>query len=202
MMPVIKHFDPVMGVDIHIVVLPPGVPTPMPHPHIAMIIDPMDYVPVLGATVFIGPLPRASAGTAGKPIPHIPMGGPFVKPPMNEDEIFMGSATVLADGDPLSFTALPVLSCQDVGMISPPRKKPKRSYGMVLPLSLVIGIPLGMPVLVGGPPTINMMALGMAAAMKALGPALKKLRGLQKKSARVKKISDAIHKRASIFATS
>lgn len=82
-------------------------------------------------------------------------------------------------------------------MISPPRKKPKRSYGMVLPLSLVIGIPLGMPVLVGGPPTINMMALGMAAAMKALGPALKKLRGLQKKSARVKKISDAIHNRAS-----
>ena len=197
MMPVIKHFDPVMGVDIHIVVLPPGVPTPMPHPHIAMIIDPMDYVPVLGATVFIGPLPRASAGTAGKPIPHIPMGGPFVKPPMNEAEIFMGSATVLADGDPLSFTALPVLSCQDVGMISPPRKKPKRSYGMVLPLSVVIGIPLGMPVLVGGPPTINMMALGMAAVMKALGPALKKLRGLQKKSARVKKISDAIHNRAS-----
>jgi RHS repeat-associated protein len=196
MMPVIKHFDPVMGVDIHIVVLPPGVPTPMPHPHIAMIIDPMDYVPVLGATVFIGPLPRASAGTAGKPIPHIPMGGPFVKPPMNEAEIFMGSATVLADGDPLSFTALPVLSCQDVGMISPPRKKPKRSYGMVLPLSIVMGIPLGMPVLVGGPPTINMMALGMAAAMKALGPALKKLRGLQKKSARVKKISDAVHKRA------
>lgn len=197
MMPVIKHFDPVMGVDIHIVVLPPGVPTPIPHPHIAMIIDPMDYVPMLGATVFIGPLPRASAGTAGKPIPHIPMGGPFVKPPMNEDEIFMGSAMVLADGDPLSFTALPVLSCQDVGMISPPRKKPKRSYGMVLPTSIVMGIPLGMPVLVGGPPTINMMALGMAAAMKALGPALKKLRALQKKSARVKKISDAIHKKAS-----
>jgi hypothetical protein len=49
MMPVIKHFDPVMGVDIHIVVLPPGAPTPLPHPHIAMIIDPMDYVPILGA---------------------------------------------------------------------------------------------------------------------------------------------------------
>jgi RHS repeat-associated protein len=196
MMPAIKHFDPIMGVDIHIVVLPPGVPTPMPHPHIGMIIDPMDYVPILGATVFVGPLPRASAGTAGKPFPHIPMGGPFVKPPMNESEIFMGSATVLADGDPFSYTALPVLSCQDVGMISPPRKKPKRSYGMMLPTTIVIGIPMGMPVLVGGPPTINMAALGMAAAMKALGPALKKLRALQKKSARVKKISDAIHKKA------
>ena len=196
MMPAIKHFDPIMGVDIHIVVLPPGVPTPMPHPHIGMIIDPMDYVPILGATVFVGPLPRASAGTAGKPFPHIPMGGPFVKPPMNESEIFMGSATVLADGDPFSYTALPVLSCQDVGMISPPRKKPKRSYGMMLPTTIVIGIPMGMPVLVGGPPTINMAALGMAAVMKALGPALKKLRALQKKSARVKKISDAIHNKA------
>jgi len=196
MMPAIKHFDPIMGIDIHIVTLPPGVPTPMPHPHIGMIIDPMDYVPILGATVFVGPLPRASAGTAGKPFPHIPMGGPFVKPPMNESEIFMGSATVLADGDPFSYTALPVLSCQDVGMISPPRKKPKRSYGMMLPTTIVIGIPMGMPVLVGGPPTINMAALGMAAVMKALGPALKKLRALQKKSARVKKISDAIHNKA------
>ena len=196
MMPVIKHFDPVMGIDIHIVVLPPGVPTPIPHPHIAMIIDPMDYVPILGATVFIGPLPRASAGTAGKPIPHIPMGGPFVKPPMNEDEIFMGSATVLAEDDPLSFTALPVLSCQDVGMIAPPRKKPKRSYGMVLPLSIVMGIPLGMPVLVGGPPTINMMALGMSAVMKALGPAVKKLRAAQRRSARFANLSAALRRRA------
>src|SRR5690606_14181141 len=51
-------------------------------------------------------------------------------------------------------------------------------------------------VLVGGPPTINMMAVGMAAAMKALGPALKKLRAVQKRSARIKKISDAIHKKA------
>lgn len=81
-------------------------------------------------------------------------------------------------------------------MISPPRKKPKRSYGMVLPLSIVMGIPLGMPVLVGGPPTINMMALGMAAVMKALGPALKKLRALQKQSARFRNISKAIHARA------
>jgi uncharacterized Zn-binding protein involved in type VI secretion len=106
MMPVIKHFDPVMGIDIHVVVLPPSVPTPMPHPHIAMIIDPMDYVPVMGAKVFIGGLPRGAAGTAGKSIPHIPMGGPFVKPPTNEDEIFMGSTTVRAEGEPLSYIAL------------------------------------------------------------------------------------------------
>ena len=39
----------------------------------------------------------------------------------------MGSATVLADGSPLSFTALPVLGCQDIGMISPIRLKNRKN---------------------------------------------------------------------------
>jgi RHS repeat-associated protein len=192
MMPVIKHFDPIIGIDIHIVTLPPGVPTPMPHPHIGMIIDPMDYIPFLGASVFIGPFPRASAGTAGKSFPHIPMGGPFVKPPMNESEIFMGSATVLADGDPLSYTALPVLTCQDIGMFSPPRKKPRRSFGMMLPTTVVIGIPLGMPVLVGGPPTISLQSV----IARAAGPALKFARSLQRRSTRFAKLSASMRARA------
>ncbi|HMW46681.1 MAG TPA: RHS repeat-associated core domain-containing protein [Marinagarivorans sp.] len=197
MMPIIKHFDPVMGIDIHIVAIPPVGPVPIPHPHIALVLDPMDYIPIIGATVLVGGIPRGTAGTSGKVIPHIPMGGPFVKPPMNEDEIFMGSATVLADGSPLSFTALPVLGCQDVGMISPIRlKKPKKTYGMVLPTSIVMGIPAGMPVLVGGPPTIDMMAMAMKVGFAALGKAMKKLRALQKRSARFKKLSKAVHERA------
>ena len=98
-----KHFDPVMGIDIHFVVIPPAGPIPIPHPHIALVLDPMDYVPIFGGTVLVGGIHRATAGTAGKPIPHIPMGGPFSKPPGNENEVFMGSATVLADGSPLRF---------------------------------------------------------------------------------------------------
>jgi hypothetical protein len=78
-----KHFDIVTGIDIHIVNIPtPGgpIPTPLPHPFIAMVMDPMDYVPVLGATVFVNGLPRAQAGTGSKNIPpHIPMGGPFLR---------------------------------------------------------------------------------------------------------------------------
>ncbi|HEY6530423.1 MAG TPA: DUF6531 domain-containing protein [Cellvibrionaceae bacterium] len=170
---------------------------PIPHPHISLVLDPMDYIPIIGGTVIVGGVLRGTAGTSGKVIPHIPMGGPFVKPPLNEDEIFMGSATVLADGSPLSFTALPVLSCQDIGMISPIRlKKPKKTYGMVLPTSLVMGIPAGLPVLVGGPPTIDMMSMAMKVGFAALGKALKKLRALQKGSARFKKLSDAVHNRA------
>lgn len=192
-----KHFDPVIGIDIHILVIPPAGPVPIPHPHISLVFDVIDYVPILGATVKVGGIPRSTAGSAGRPIPHIPMGGPFSKPPMNEDEIFMGSTTVLADGGPLSFTALPTLSCHDIGAIAPPRKKkPKKSFGMVLPTSMVMSIPLGRPVMVGGPPTIDMMGLLMAGGFAALGAAFKKLRKVQKKSKRAKKISDAIHSRA------
>ena len=192
-----KHFDPVIGIDIHILIIPPAGPVPIPHPHIALVFDPFDYVPFIGATVKVGGLPRSTAGTAGKPIPHIPMGGPFAKPPMNENEIFMGSVTVLADGGPLSYTAVPSLSCHDIGLIAPPRKKkPKKSFGMVLPTSVVLSIPLGMPVMVGGAPTIDMMGLAMMGGFAALGGAFKKLRKLQKKSKRMKKISKAIHKRA------
>jgi len=51
MMPAAKQFDPVMGVDIHIILIPtPGgpVPTPLPHPFIGMVFDPMDFIPVIG----------------------------------------------------------------------------------------------------------------------------------------------------------
>src|SRR5690606_2502745 len=166
---------------------------------IALILDPIDYIPVfdLGATVWVGGVPRADAGTAGFPIPHFPLGGSFVKPPMNENEIFMGSATVVADGAPLSFTALPALSCHDIGMIAPIRmKKPKKSYGMVLPTSVLLAIPVGMPVIVVGPPTVDMMARGMRGGMAALGASFKEVRKRQRKSRRMKKVADAVHNRA------
>ena len=39
---------------------------------------------------------------------------------------FYGWKTVSADGDPLSRLGMPVLSCQDIGMPAPPRKKKKK----------------------------------------------------------------------------
>ena len=100
-----KAFDPVLGVDIHII-QPPGPvpPVPVPHPFIGILIDPFDFAPIIGSTVSVNGLPRATAGTGGKCLPpHIPIGGVFVKPPANECDVFMGSSTVLADGEPLSF---------------------------------------------------------------------------------------------------
>ncbi|MBI9092930.1 MAG: RHS domain-containing protein [Desulfobacterium sp.] len=180
MMHAITHLNPVMGVDIHII-QPPGPvpPVPIPHPYVGIVFDPADYIPYIGSTISIHGLPRAIAGTAGKPVPsHIPIGGTFIKPPGNEDENFMGSATVAFDGDAASYMGLPVLSCQDVGMVPPPRTNPKKKTkvkSMVLPLSVVMPIPAGPPVLIGGPPTISLMALGMRIGMAGLGRAFRRL---------------------------
>jgi RHS repeat-associated protein len=185
MMPAAKHFDPLLGIDIHFV-QPPGAvpPIPIPHPYIGLVFDPLDYVPVLGATVFVGGLPRAQAGSSGISLPpHFPMGGTFLKPPANESEIFMGSSTVSVDGDAFSHLALPVLSCQDIGLPPIPRRKKKKVVkSLVLPLTMVLSIPV--PVLVGGPPTISLMALAMRAGMAA---GAKALRGLVAKAKKMRK---------------
>ncbi|MEM9985422.1 MAG: PAAR domain-containing protein, partial [Bacteroidota bacterium] len=161
-----KHMDPVLGVDIHIILVPTPagpVPTPIPHPFVGMVFDPMDLVPIVGATVMVNGMPVGVAGTGAKNIPpHIPIGGPFGPPPPgNEGEIFMGSATVLADGEPFSYTGLPVLSCSSVGAPAPPRAKKGGGKSLMLPTSVVLSVPMGMPVLVGGPPTISLMGMAM-----------------------------------------
>lgn len=190
MMPAGKHFDPLLGIDIHIV-QPPGPvpPIPIPHPHIGMVFDPIDYVPILGSTVMVGGLPRAQAGSSGITLPpHIPMGGLFIKPPANESEVFMGSSTVLVEDEPFSHISLPVLSCQDVGMPPIPRlKKKKVLKSLVLPATTVLSIPV--PVLVGGPPTVSLMALGMRAGMALLGALLSKV----KKIRAARKAQNGVH---------
>ncbi|MEZ4959579.1 MAG: DUF6531 domain-containing protein [Saprospiraceae bacterium] len=193
-----KAYDIVMGVDIHII-QPPGPvpPIPIPHPFIGMILDPMDFVPMVGATVYVNNMPRAQAGTAAKDIPpHIPIGGVFVKPPANEGEMFMGSATVNVEGAPFSFMANPVLSCHDIGMPPPPRPKKKGApKSMFLPTTVVMPIPAGMPVLIGGPPTIDMMAMAMKFGMAAFGKLAKKAKAALKKAAKGKgKFAKAVQK--------
>ncbi|WP_395856645.1 RHS repeat-associated core domain-containing protein [Cystobacter fuscus] len=190
MMPAAKHFDPLLGIDIHLIQPPGGVPpVPIPHPHIGMVFDPMDYVPILGATVLVGGVPRAQAGTSGIALPpHIPMGGVFIKPPANESEVFMGSTTVSVDGDAFSYLSLPALSCQDIGMPPiPRRKKTKTTKSLVLPTTMVLSIPV--PVVVGGAPTISRMALGMRAGMAVLGALVSKL----KKMRAARKSQNGVH---------
>ncbi|WP_430931177.1 DUF6531 domain-containing protein [Saccharicrinis sp. 156] len=199
MMPAAKHFDPVMGVDVHMI-QPPGPvpPVPIPHPFVGFFMDPADYAPVIGSTVYVNGVPRVQAGS-GSSVPsivfHIPMGGTFIKPIGNEGEAYMGSSSVLAEDEPFSYLSLPVLSCSCIGMPPPPRKK-GGGGGLMLPTSIVTPIPAGAPVLVGGAPTISLMAVGMKLGMAGLGKLAGKLRKMQKSSKRMKKISDKLHKAA------
>lgn len=168
MMPAAKHGDPQFGIDIHLCMVPPGVPTPLPTPHFSIVFDPFDYLPWIGATVTVMGMKRANAGTGGIAI-HIPPGFPFApKTPDLTDELFMGSATIAADYEPMSHFLHPVLSCQVVGMRSPSRKKPKGGpMSCVLPTVFNLAIPG--TVFLGGPPTISISALVMKGIFAGLG---------------------------------
>jgi hypothetical protein len=170
MMPAAKHGDPQLGVDIHLCMVPcpAPTPTPLPTPHMSVVFDPMDYVPIVGATISVFGMKRATAGTAGKVV-HIPPGFPFApKPPDAEDELFMGSATVTADGDPMSHIAHPVLSCQVAGMPSPGRPKKKGGPRACL-APTVFNLAIPTTVFIGGPPTISMMGMAAKLGFAALG---------------------------------
>jgi uncharacterized Zn-binding protein involved in type VI secretion len=91
-LPAAKKGDQVIGVDIHIIMIPsPGgpIPTPLPHPF-AGIID-----GGLESSVKIMGMPAAVVGsTASNTPPHIPQGGPFQKPPSNKAQLIIGSPNV------------------------------------------------------------------------------------------------------------
>jgi RHS repeat-associated protein len=46
-LPAGKQMDPVLGIDVHVVLVPPLVPTPLPHPFVAILIRPKDWVSCL-----------------------------------------------------------------------------------------------------------------------------------------------------------
>lgn len=201
MNPAAKHMDPVFGVDTHIMLAPPAAqPTPLPTPYVGMVFDPFDYLPIIGSTVSVNGLPRAQAGTAGVALPmHLPTGGPFgPPPPSNESEVFMGSTTVNVDGDAQSFSGLPALSCQSIGMPAPFRPKGQPAKSLVLPTSTVLSIPMAPPVLIGGPPTISLSALGGRAAGAMLGKLGKGLRKVQRGPGKIgqlmRKATDSLQK--------
>lgn len=262
-LPAVKHLDPVVGVDVHSVLVTPGTPPVfLPHPHVGFMLDKREYIQAAkavvgciatmiaqeklteyiedhpedvtklehladeasqqvneltgggklpefkndpniaegmklaneankiknrisddlgsnvgsggssGRPIFVNGMMRATAGTHAYHVPglHFPLGESFVPPPAenpepsNDGESFMGSKTVLANNDPMSYMALEALSCWSVGMEPPPHNSAHtdRTYPS-MPSSVMLPIPAGRPVLVGGPPIVN-----MAAAAKGL----------------------------------
>ncbi|MFD0861154.1 DUF6531 domain-containing protein [Sungkyunkwania multivorans] len=188
-----KHFTPVLGIDIHIVIIPPGIPVPIPHPYIGMVIDPMDYIPIIGSTINVNNVPRGNATTGGRigTFIHIPMGGPFLMSPMigHDSMNFFGSTTVSANDSYFTPAGYMMMTCNDIGMplTLSPGKKMKPIPSLYLPSSMSIPLPMGKPVMVGGPYAPDLMGMLMGLAMsygfgalmkgagKALGKGLKKM---------------------------
>jgi RHS repeat-associated protein len=182
-----KHFVPVIGLDIHIVILF-GFPIPLPHPYIGLVVDPMDYIPYIGATTKINHVPRGKSDTSGIFIIlfHIPMGGPFLLAPMiGHDSVnFFGSKTVTVEGNLMSPSGHMLMTCNDIGipLSLQPGKKFKPIPSMYLPTSFSIPLSFGRPVMVGGPyvpdwagALLNLVAsFGFGALMKGAGKAAKK----------------------------
>jgi RHS repeat-associated protein len=177
-----KHFIPVVGIDIHIVILL-GFPVPLPHPYIGFVIDPMDYIPFIGATTKINHVPRGKSDTSGMLVIlfHIPEGGPFLLAPMiGHDSVnFFGSKKVKVEGNLMSPSGHMLMTCNDIGLPLSfhPGKKFKPIPSMYLPTSFSIPLSFGNPVMVGGPYVpdwagvlLNMiMSYGFGALMKGLG---------------------------------
>jgi uncharacterized Zn-binding protein involved in type VI secretion len=110
--PAARQNDTVVGVDIHIVLVPsPGgpVPTPTPHPFNGRL------VADLSPDVQINGLAAAAQGSlAQSTSPHIPIGGPaFQRPPTNQGRVVTGSPTVLVNGKPMARLGDPVATCND-----------------------------------------------------------------------------------------
>lgn len=63
-LPASSHMDPVLGIDVHFVMIPPSPsPIPMPHPYIAMIMDPKDWIScaVMTVAAMAAPVPTGDA---------------------------------------------------------------------------------------------------------------------------------------------
>jgi len=214
-LPVGKFFDLAIGIDIHTTTFPVvPFPLPVPHigmifDLMAAIMSAIgSQLPTpppgdssLGAVACnlvkgMGPSVKVHGqwiAQAGIPIVHLPgfiLHLPFpIVAPFSESEMWMGSSTVLADGGPCSTQFHPALSCSSIGFIPPIRKKglfKKPAKTLMLPTSLLcIMTSSGKPVLVGGPPTIDLFQLLVKIGIKCLGK-------LWSKTKLSKMLSDAI----------
>jgi uncharacterized Zn-binding protein involved in type VI secretion len=109
--PAAKLGDKIVGVDIHIVMVPsPGgeVPTPLPHPFNGIIDG------GVSSNVMIGGAPAATLSSTATNTPsHIPQGTRFLVQPTNKATIIKGSATVLINSKPAARAGDTALTCND-----------------------------------------------------------------------------------------
>ncbi|QWX84242.1 RHS repeat protein [Cellulophaga sp. HaHaR_3_176] len=150
-----------------------GEPVPQP---ISVSSVAVSIVKAMAPSVMVNNKFIANAGISIQHLPGIIVHALPVVAPMASSEMFMGSSTVMADGAPFSYQFLPALSCNLVGMPAPFRiKSPKPKVSLMAPTAaLITVIPGGLPVLVGGPPTIDLFAMAIGLGLKGMGKLFKK----------------------------
>lgn len=185
-----KFGDLVLGLDIHAVTLPPPAPpapTPLPHPFFGVVFDPvgaavgaaMGAVFGGGGVVLVNGLPNGNTGTEVKGNPHIPTPPgiaphPSDAPTGNEGTLITGSKTVEFGGSSQSRLGSIVMSC---------------NYPINLPTSVCLAVPMGAPVLIGGPEAVDFAAAAtQAIRTKWVSSKLHALTGATKGSWRSKVI--------------
>ena len=110
-MPAAKQGDKIVGVDIHIVMIPSPtgqVPTPLPHPFNGTIDGSLSQdVKIMGK-------PAATVNSTATNTPsHVPQGGQFQKPPSNKATIMIGSPTVKINGKMAARNGDTAMTCND-----------------------------------------------------------------------------------------
>ena len=107
-----RQNDPVIGLDIHIVMIPappgPEIPTPLPHPFTGKISG------GVSTNVKINGQGAALAGSEVQNSPsHTAMGPRFQKNPTNKGKVLIGSPTVKINGKMAARMGDMVMTCND-----------------------------------------------------------------------------------------
>ncbi|MFY1831921.1 DUF6531 domain-containing protein [Myxococcus fulvus] len=178
-----SFMDPVLGIDIHfeMVPTPAPVPTPIPNPFTGMVFDPVGLAAGLalsaalgspgGPVLYWGAFPATNTGTEAKHIPgHIlfPPGvawAPFPKTPkpvIRPGEVPAPGLPVKPENDAVCIfgsktTTVMGSNAVRLGDIALSCGEPVR-----LPSSVVLAVPKGRPILIGGPPSLDLMAALLA----------------------------------------
>ncbi len=120
MPPAARQGDKIMGVDIHIIMIPSPageVPTPLPHPYAGTIAS------NCSTNVKIGGMAAATVGSQSS-FSHIPQGPRFQVQPTGIGVVQKGSATVKINGKPAARVGDICKTCFDIpgppSMVGPP----------------------------------------------------------------------------------
>ncbi|MEM6991891.1 MAG: DUF6531 domain-containing protein [Myxococcota bacterium] len=179
-----SFMDPVLGVDVHfeMVPTPAPVPTPIPNPFIGVVFDPVGLAvglaigaavsavlgaPMLGPVMYWTAFPATNTGTEAKGVPGhiiIPPGvswAPFPKTPkpvIHPGEVPKPGLPVKPEDDAVCIFGSKTVTVMGsnavrLGDIALSCGEPVR-----LPSSVVLAVPKGPPILIGGPPSLDIMA--------------------------------------------